>query len=667
MVDALDDLDRQLLETENALQAIEAQLHGPAVVTSPRAGQRGRALQDQLPGRWCRASALPTWRTCPRTCSSSSGAKGRSQRGTFATEARFPAKRITEEEVPFLHPSHSFLSTSTVSKGAIIAPPESLKPRQIQEARRWLKHIAAEANSKEAAAHLATPGLEGVAAAWQALLKEEDACQAAGDDFLDDASTSAGSELSELLSVGSAEPPGPGAYEPKFDALRPSLAKGAPSFDRYKGREPQEPEAIEEAELPPPPPPAPEKSLKCRGGKILPLPKTQPRRGTEGQRDADAAARRPLCYDGWASERVEVTMPVATLGPPDKEPHSGHAETGRLVRLQVSSCPGPGDYEAPELLPGPSALMAPEPPPKEEKATPGPASYDLRQSQAHIYPRGFAADLGAAREDPAQRAPAYVSSYGPLDPRWETTRARSPSAAILPEESYEALRAQALMRGRAPPAGTGVRLGPGAYDGFTDPLLRPDLAVLPWRPLRSGLPEHLHAMFRLRPDSRIILPLPKAPLRRSWSAGDIWRFYLPELDAPLGLASFARNLAFDDWQELEARHARHMWPNLRRLECSWSALGVLRQRLSYSLPDLHVTHERAPEADFGQAQGRDEVRLNEDEEVEGDAPEKHRFDAGFVFLPLLAGQVLLLSLEAGLAKASRNSETSNKRSQHIAE
>ncbi|CAE6966974.1 unnamed protein product [Symbiodinium sp. CCMP2592] len=302
--------------------------------------------------------------------------------------------------------------------------------------------------------------------------------------------------------------------------------------------------------------------------------------------------------------------------------------------------PGPGAYESSELLPGPSALIAPEPLPKEEKATPGPASYDLRQSQAHIYPRGFAADLGAAREDPTQRVPAYVARYGPLEPQWEVTRARSPSATIPPEESCEVLRAQALMRGRAPASGTGFSVGPGAYDALTAPLLRPDRAVLAWRPLRSGLPEHLQALFgrleRQKPDSRpfldveadvllrrrpaapIILPLPKPRLRRSWSAGDIWRFYLPELDPPLGLANFARNLDFDDWQEharrreeLEARQARHRWPSLR---------------LSYSLPDLRITHERAPEADFGLAQGRDCGKMEEDEDVEGD--------------------VLLLSLEA---------------------
>ncbi|CAE7471784.1 unnamed protein product [Symbiodinium pilosum] len=261
------------------------------------------------------------------------------------------------------------------------------------------------------------------------------------------------------------------------------------------------------------------------------------------------------------------------------------------------------------------------------------------------------------------------------------------------QESCEALRASRLMRGRAPPAGTGAvceRLGPGTYSASSAPLLRPDLVQL-WRPLRTGLPEHLHGLFRLRSDSRalldteapgsvegllpsipkkvqiiprvdggiqcklvilelsqkayylwIILPLPKARLRRSWSAEDIWRFYLPELDSPLGLANFARNLDFEDWQASAAPAPTlgfdRLWALQNRGACPSKAavgraaraahvakLALLGIGLSYSLPDLHITHERAPEADFG-----DSGRMNEDEEVEGDVPQ----------------MVLLLSLEA---------------------
>eukprot|EP00913_Durusdinium_trenchii_P020237 g19012.t2 len=96
--------------------------------------------------------------------------------------------------------------------------------------------------------------------------------------------------------------------------------------------------------------------------------------------------------------------------------------------------------------------------------------------------------------------------------------------------------------------------------------------VLSWHPRREGLPEHLLGLFkhytrfgRLRLDGRQLLGSeddlalrrcrqrafiqpPHRTLRRSWSAEDIWRLYLPKLDEPMG-RNFARNLEFDEWQE----------------------------------------------------------------------------------------------------------------------
>ena len=89
------------------------------------------------------------------------------------------------------------------------------------------------------------------------------------------------------LSVSSTSSwPGPGCYTPNWEALRPCLAKGAPSFKRYSAREiSKEPQVTqvtqeaEEAEIEMLPMEGQKASVAftCPGGKIQPLPRTRPR------------------------------------------------------------------------------------------------------------------------------------------------------------------------------------------------------------------------------------------------------------------------------------------------------------------------------------------------------------------------------------------------------
>ena len=55
-----------------------------------------------------------------------------------------------------------------------------------------------------------------------------------------------------------------------------------------------------------------------------------------------------------------------------------------------------------------------------------------------------------------------IAAYGPLHVSFAAVDAHS-SAALIQEESEEALRAAQLLKRRAPCAGTGPRLGPGTY------------------------------------------------------------------------------------------------------------------------------------------------------------------------------------------------------------
>ena len=182
----------------------------------------------------------------------------------------------------------------------------TVKQRQICEAKRWLGAMASQGDCKEATDILANEtGLSAITAAWEALLAAE---REAKQELFDDVSTDAGSDLPEWLgaplwevfiksssdlrrssscsayvvrlSVSSTSSwPGPGCYTPNWEALRPRLAKGAPCFKRYSGRESKEIEAEAEAA---------EAEIEmlsqrssvvftCPGGKIQPLPRTRPR------------------------------------------------------------------------------------------------------------------------------------------------------------------------------------------------------------------------------------------------------------------------------------------------------------------------------------------------------------------------------------------------------
>eukprot|EP00434_Breviolum_minutum_P024274 symbB.v1.2.021434.t1/scaffold1851.1/size98778/5 len=162
-----------------------------------------------------------------------------SRRSTFGSASRFSAPQELEGDF-LLNPLDDCLSTTTVAKGAKIYS-DFVKPRQIWEAKKWLESMAEHSKCQEALELLqaqTSPSLSVLTQAWKVMLAEEKETN-----FEDlDASTDAGSELPELLSVSSAASsvsaiPGPGAYSPNYEVLRPSLAKGAPSFSRYSARE----------------------------------------------------------------------------------------------------------------------------------------------------------------------------------------------------------------------------------------------------------------------------------------------------------------------------------------------------------------------------------------------------------------------------------------------
>lgn len=631
---SLDDVDADLLETEEAIQRIEEQLQGlqpPRVDAVP--GRRGA---DRVPGRWCRAGYVPRWRPATKGIQ-------QSQRGTFGSASRFSAAQELEGDF-LLNPLDDCLSTTTVAKGAKIYS-DLVKPRQIWEAKKWLETMAEHSKCQEALELLqaqTSPSLSVITQAWEVLLAEEKETN-----FEDlDASTDAGSELPELLSVSSAASsvsiPGPGAYSPNYEVLRPSLAKGAPSFSRYSAREAARQEDAPESqdstdisdtltlerwkdnEAP---------GFTCPGGIILPPHTTIPRRPTSSQQDAHSAALRPLGPD--PATTVATAPALAELAEEAEDPWSKMCATGRLEAVEKKVDPGPGDYDLPNLPGGPSAFFAPESDVMAKEVTPGPAQYHLGASEGLVYPRAPGGNFGLPRPDVMehQQCPDYVANYDALEMNFKQVEPRAPSTLILPEASEEALHALELLKHRAPAAGTGVKLGPGYYqDEVPDTLqrLRPDRMVLPWRPRQEGVAEHLVGLYkhytrfgRWRLDDRALLGVdddlalrrnrprafiqPPHQLKRSWSAEDIWRMYLPPEEEPKS-QHFARNLDFDEWQEKE-KHWR--WLAVRHFFRTRPSL-----RLSYSLTDLELVKDRAPEVDFSKAPGRS-PRAEEDE-VEGD-------------------------------------------------
>ncbi|CAK0813332.1 unnamed protein product, partial [Prorocentrum cordatum] len=190
-----------------------------------------------------------------------------------------------------------------------------------------------------------------------------------------------------------------------------------------------------------------------------------------------------------------------------------------------------------------------------------------------VLPRVPAAAFGPGVGHSLQLPPFYVRQYEALSPRWEAVRRRSLSAVILPSH-----RPPRRSRRRRPAP------GPGSYSAEDGALrcLRADRLVTRWiLPRRGrGLGEHERGLYTARPvdpsvrgDPRrlaaaeddlavrrrrpsALMRAPSAPpeLRRSWAAGDGWRFYdQPPKPQPEGLGTFARRIEFEDFPLWEQR------------------------------------------------------------------------------------------------------------------
>jgi len=586
-----------------------------------------------LPGRWSRVDR-PLIKLPQMEAPSPRGLPLRAPQpatSSFGYGPRFrEAKEEDVVEAEHLCPTERFLSTKGTSRSAVIAPPKSVKPGQMRDAKRWLQKLVDEQHCDAAAVALTTsPGLRGITSAWQALLREESLASEE-----DDASTDVPSELSsELTSIWSSGPsedsgPGPGAYNPDFGAVEPRAGRGVPSFSRYSARDKAQPEEEDsgsegsaERDLPLPATGA-HLQRASKGVKINPLPSTRLRMPSSSQQDADAAARRPFCYDGHA---VEPAVPVPILGP--------GLDEGATMETSVTEPegPGPGSYDLPVLVPGGrAAVIAPDSEISEIRQRarsnppdPGPAHYDSEVSQ--IYPRAPSASFGPAlgHSMEFQLAPDYVAGYEDLDVNWSSVLSRIPSALIPPEPSEEAKAAAAAMEKKAPSAGTGANLGPGAYDEARgDELTKRRPTALSWTARPNGVAEHLAGLFqewtrrgrqifderplldpeadaamRRRHPAALIQPEAEPVIRRSWAPGDKWRLYVHPTPEPEGLATFSRALDFDSWAAKEAQWQAFEARRLRREKSS--------SQLSYSLPDLHVIKQSAPRAvDFSLLTGR---------------------------------------------------------------
>lgn len=310
-------------------------------------------------------------------------------------------------------------------------------------------------------------------------------------------------------------------------------------------------------------------------------------------------------------------MPVATFGGTEQD-------IGRMTKITNRQGLGPGCYELPQMVPsGPSAIIAPEPPPPSVSVAkamaagnpcpPGPADYHLDRGDALMYPRDKAADFssGVGHAMEFQRVPKYIRRYKALDPRWEAIRRRSLSAVILPVHRV------------APPSAVPERPdpGPGAYDvGAADELVRrvrADQGVTSWAQphSRPWLCEHVRGLFTDRPvdpavrgDRReflgpdsdwavrrrhaaaVINPLSLSLPARTGDVG-VWRLYDPTpAPCPPGLADFSGRVDFEDFSRREA--------SLLALQGRMERRHRPNARLAYSLPHLEVTKARAPLYDF---------------------------------------------------------------------
>lgn len=608
-----------------------------------------------LPGRWCRAVVAPDARPPPPDAPSSQPPRAAAIGGKFGSAPRFEPARAEQEEGPPLDcPSDRFLSTRSTPKCAFIQPETPHKQEGWGKMKKWFDALASEVGVP-AICSANAPGLRGVTSSWVAAVRdvllaadaEDGSSTDTGSDRGDDTASFWSSSVSDSV-LEPQEPPGPGTYRPQFAAVAPSTSRGTPSFGRYAGREPparqpvlpedesseaseqQQPLVAPSSEAPRPPSPP----LTARGGKIAPLPSHKPRIPTTREQEAEMAAQRPF-YDAMHT-LVEESVPAASFGfVADGGTLGDHQRSGGP---ESAPGPGPGSYELPALLPsGPAAVIAPEgkavPSGGRQRPTePGPADYDAGRADSLVYPglaaSSFQQTIGHSMG--FQAVPYYVVRYAALDPRWEAVRRRSLSATILPVHAVEGQR-----RRRA----GGARVGPGSY--FTDSSLvqriRPDVRVLRWFQRSDGVPEHVGGLYKERPVDRAIRgdprpllgasddealrrrhpvalfpPLPDPSLlRRSWAAGDGWRFYDPlPTPAPEGYVSFSRRVDFEDFPAYEHQWTRNEERYMRRLHASF--------RLAYSLPELEATHARAPAHDFGLAAERPSSEPGDGSPREGD-------------------------------------------------
>lgn len=608
-----------------------------------------------LPGRCCRALSAPCWRSVPRLTKPPEeeppATKG-AARPTFGSGARF-APPCKAEGPPLCCPDDRLLSTKSAPRCALIPPPATKTAASARVPRRSPKLAQSAGNS---AAYAVSPGLRGVHGAWVALMRELMVRNAArhhreagsghasdGEDISTDAGSEVGeleessywssnvSEMSEYHRV-----PGPGSYSPNFFAVKPNSARGTPSFGRYSARPRAKAEAQDDeserggvsstastAASSTDTVVAVERPRITKGGCINPEAKHQARSLTARRADDQAAAERPF-YDAKRTF-VDPAAPTVTFAPVAKQEKEDTSPGSQL---------GPGAYALPPAFPaGPAAFIAPEPKEdplvmvhrEEAQVCPGPAEYDVELATDATHPRVLSARFGPSVGHPMeyQRAPAYIAEYESLEPKWDVVQARRQSAVILPEHKpapSEILRAEEH-----------AQVGPGTYDAddWLVQRVRPDRVTHRWVLPSDGRAEHIRGLFAAGNDERPLLdpeadmllrrrrrctifrPLSAPPNLDRGGQGE-WRFYEPQPPpSPRGLVDFAGRIRYEDFpdhrsaQLLRRAAAMDRWyPNLQ---------------LTYSLPDLEVLRQRAPQPDFGRAQGRPASDPGDDAEPrEGD-------------------------------------------------
>lgn len=542
---------------------------------------------------------------------------------TFGKEIRFRSdetgKCLASHTAAHVEiPSCDFLSTKTRVPSAVIPPlPDRLKGALDDPAKKWLSKVCAEAGVDLTTANARIPGFRALQGDLLAFIREEFE-QHNFTNVEELASTSAGSDgpNESICSISTCEgiwsnvpEPGPGSYSPDFN-LTSAKTKGTPFFSRYSAREgsPRKKQAghtsesiKREAE---PDLIIPCSTLSTRGGKINPNHGLALRAPSAGMADAVNAANRPF----YQPDSVQVDSSMTAVNFADG------AELGRLESAKVESGPGPGAYDIrPDVPPNHGPTISPEvcceelqrrEHAKERYQPPGPGFYERSLADGHVYPNARLPDLDrcVGHEMAFQRPPDHTADCGDLSPKWGATRNRSFSAIVLPE-------GRRARRYSSP--------GPGSYmrrahfydvDDQAVRCLRPDDSVVQWVQPRSKSQRirldsrsmlSLDADLFVRPRGRaaVIQPFAEKPRRRSWAPGDHWQLYdggaCPE---PLGLATFSRQILFEQFLQCEKR-----WNYLEQRSANRQRMSA---RLSYDFPKIETLRERAPQYDFGALEGR---------------------------------------------------------------